>query len=133
MCSVVVLYRLHFFPQLTRLLLDYSNSISLIFLYPLLQSFFHPITSQPLSLTADLLITDHLITFPSLISLFRTSLALLYSHSPCLSPLFFSLSLPLPSLSPSISSIQGHDIRYKGLEFDGWSERHWTLPFLGER
>ena len=28
---------------------------------------------------------------------------------------------------------QAHDIRYKGLEFDGWSERHWTMPFVGER
>ena len=26
-----------------------------------------------------------------------------------------------------------HDIRYKPLEFDGWSERHWTLPFFGSR
>ena len=26
-----------------------------------------------------------------------------------------------------------HDIRYKPLEFDGWRERHWTLPFRGER
>lgn len=26
-----------------------------------------------------------------------------------------------------------HDIRYKPLEFDGWNERHWTLPFAGER
>jgi hypothetical protein len=26
-----------------------------------------------------------------------------------------------------------HDIRYKGIEFDGWKERHWTMPFLGER
>ena len=26
-----------------------------------------------------------------------------------------------------------HDIRYKPLEFDGWSERHWTLPFSGSR
>ena len=25
------------------------------------------------------------------------------------------------------------DIRYKPLEFDGWNERHWTLPFEGER
>ena len=26
-----------------------------------------------------------------------------------------------------------HNIRYKPLEFDGWSERHWTLPFSGSR
>jgi hypothetical protein len=26
-----------------------------------------------------------------------------------------------------------HDIRYKGLEFDGWRELHWTRPFRGER
>ena len=26
-----------------------------------------------------------------------------------------------------------HDIRYKPLEFNGWTERHWTRPFLGER
>lgn len=26
-----------------------------------------------------------------------------------------------------------HDIRYKPLEFDGWSQRHSTLPFVGER
>ena len=26
-----------------------------------------------------------------------------------------------------------HDIRYTPLEFDGWKQRHWTLPFSGER
>jgi tRNA U38,U39,U40 pseudouridine synthase TruA len=26
-----------------------------------------------------------------------------------------------------------HDIRYNGIEFDGWKQRHWTMPFLGER
>jgi hypothetical protein len=26
-----------------------------------------------------------------------------------------------------------HNIRYKPLEFNGWTERHWTLPFNGER
>lgn len=26
-----------------------------------------------------------------------------------------------------------HDIRYNKVEFNGWEERHWTLPFLGER
>mmetsp|Transcript_39981 Transcript_39981/g.83619 ORF Transcript_39981/g.83619 Transcript_39981/m.83619 type:complete len:805 (+) Transcript_39981:175-2589(+) len=25
------------------------------------------------------------------------------------------------------------DIRFKGIEFNGWKERHWTLPFQGER
>lgn len=25
------------------------------------------------------------------------------------------------------------DIRYRPLEFDGWSQRHWTFPFRGER
>lgn len=25
------------------------------------------------------------------------------------------------------------DIRYKGLEFNGWTQRHWTMPFQGER
>eukprot|EP01041_Mallomonas_annulata_P008441 gene8441-17406_t len=25
------------------------------------------------------------------------------------------------------------DIRYRHLEFDGWGQRHWTLPFSGER
>ena len=26
-----------------------------------------------------------------------------------------------------------HDIQYKPIEFDGWAQRHWTLPFVGER
>eukprot|EP00804_Cyclotella_cryptica_P003142 CCRYP_013762-RC/>CCRYP_013762-RC protein AED:0.15 eAED:0.15 QI:123/1/1/1/1/1/5/1764/877 len=26
-----------------------------------------------------------------------------------------------------------NDIRYNPIEFDGWKERHWTLPFKGER
>jgi len=25
------------------------------------------------------------------------------------------------------------DIRYKAIEFNGWKQRHWTLPFHGER
>ena len=25
------------------------------------------------------------------------------------------------------------NIRYRPLEFDGWKQRHWTLPFVGER
>jgi tRNA U38,U39,U40 pseudouridine synthase TruA len=28
---------------------------------------------------------------------------------------------------------QPHDIRYKPIEFNGWKQRHWTLPFKGER
>ena len=26
-----------------------------------------------------------------------------------------------------------HDIRYKAIEFNGWTQRHWTMPFFGER
>jgi hypothetical protein len=26
-----------------------------------------------------------------------------------------------------------HDIRYKAIEFNGWKQRHWTMPFQGER
>ena len=26
-----------------------------------------------------------------------------------------------------------HDIRYNPVQFDGWKQRHWTLPFSGER
>ena len=26
-----------------------------------------------------------------------------------------------------------YDVRYAPFEFDGWKERHWTLPFTGER
>ena len=26
-----------------------------------------------------------------------------------------------------------HDIRYKPLEFNGWTQRHYTKPFVGER
>eukprot|EP00934_Nitzschia_sp_Nitz4_P001340 Nitzschia sp. Nitz4//scaffold165_size50357//31700//36390//NITZ4_007023-RA/size50357-processed-gene-0.9-mRNA-1//1//CDS//3329538138//1340//frame0 len=25
------------------------------------------------------------------------------------------------------------DIRYRAIEFNGWKQRHWTLPFVGER
>ena len=25
------------------------------------------------------------------------------------------------------------DIRYNAIEFNGWKQRHWTLPFMGER
>lgn len=28
---------------------------------------------------------------------------------------------------------EAHSIRYSALEFDGWGQRHWTLPFVGER
>jgi len=26
-----------------------------------------------------------------------------------------------------------HDVRYRPLQFSGWTQRHWTLPFAGER
>ena len=26
-----------------------------------------------------------------------------------------------------------HDIRYIAKDFDGWKQRHWTAPFVGER
>lgn len=26
-----------------------------------------------------------------------------------------------------------HNIRYQAIEFNGWKQRHWTLPFVGER
>jgi tRNA U38,U39,U40 pseudouridine synthase TruA len=26
-----------------------------------------------------------------------------------------------------------HDIRFKAIEFNGWKQRHWTMPFKGER
>lgn len=26
-----------------------------------------------------------------------------------------------------------HDIQYRPLEFDGWRQRHWTLPYTGDR
>jgi hypothetical protein len=26
-----------------------------------------------------------------------------------------------------------HDIRYTPVQFNGWTQRHWTLPFEGER
>lgn len=26
-----------------------------------------------------------------------------------------------------------YDIRYHPMEFNGWAQRHWTLPFEGER
>jgi hypothetical protein len=25
------------------------------------------------------------------------------------------------------------DIRYKAIEFNGWTQRHWTMPFQGEQ
>lgn len=28
---------------------------------------------------------------------------------------------------------QAHDIRYNPIEFNGWTQRHWTKPFTGER
>jgi len=32
-----------------------------------------------------------------------------------------------------VSDHVAHDLRYKPLEFDGWNELHYTLPFVGER
>ena len=26
-----------------------------------------------------------------------------------------------------------YDIQYMPMEFNGWKQRHWTLPFTGER
>jgi hypothetical protein len=26
-----------------------------------------------------------------------------------------------------------HEIRYRALQFDGWKQRHWTQPFVGQR
>jgi hypothetical protein len=28
---------------------------------------------------------------------------------------------------------ESKDIRYKPVEFNGWKQRHWTMPFAGER
>jgi hypothetical protein len=28
---------------------------------------------------------------------------------------------------------EAFDIRYKSIEFNGWKQRHWTMPFVGER
>ena len=25
-----------------------------------------------------------------------------------------------------------HEVRYRAVEFDGWKQVHWTLPFVGE-
>ena len=46
-----------------------------------------------------------------------------------------SLIVGLGDYSGGALVVEGtpHDIRYTPLTFDGWRERHWTLPFEGER
>lgn len=46
-----------------------------------------------------------------------------------------SLIVGLGEYSGGELAVEGavHDIRYKPLEFNGWTQRHWTLPFEGER
>jgi tRNA U38,U39,U40 pseudouridine synthase TruA len=46
-----------------------------------------------------------------------------------------SLIVGLGTYSGGELMVEGekHDIRYKGIEFDGWKQRHWTMPFNGER
>lgn len=46
-----------------------------------------------------------------------------------------SLIVGLGDFSGGELAVEGveHDVRYAPLEFDGWGERHWTLPFNGER
>eukprot|EP00536_Pseudo-nitzschia_multiseries_P002329 jgi/Psemu1/183298/e_gw1.30.169.1 len=46
-----------------------------------------------------------------------------------------SLIVGLGAYSGGELMVEGdkHDIRYKAIEFDGWKQRHWTLPFKGER
>lgn len=46
-----------------------------------------------------------------------------------------SLIVGIGSYSGGELVVEGNrmDIRYKGAEFDGWKQRHWTMPFLGER
>ena len=43
------------------------------------------------------------------------------------------LLTPLVPSRCSIHRPQAHDVRYAPLEFNGWTQRHWTLPFEGER
>lgn len=31
------------------------------------------------------------------------------------------------------SRVEVHNIRYNALLFHGWQQKHWTLPFVGER
>ena len=46
-----------------------------------------------------------------------------------------SLIVSLGRFSGGELGVEGsvHDVRYRPLEFDGWAQRHWTLPFSGER
>lgn len=46
-----------------------------------------------------------------------------------------SLIVALGDFSGGETVVEGaiNDIRYKPLEFNGWTQRHWTLPFSGER
>jgi tRNA U38,U39,U40 pseudouridine synthase TruA len=46
-----------------------------------------------------------------------------------------SLIVGLGTYSGGELMVEGEkcDIRYKAIEFDGWKQRHWTLPFIGER
>ena len=46
-----------------------------------------------------------------------------------------SLIVGLGTYSGGELMVEGikNDIRYKPLQFNGWTERHWTKPFLGER
>ena len=46
-----------------------------------------------------------------------------------------SLIVGLGNYSGGQLGVEGtiHDIQYMPLEFDGWKQRHWTLPFVGER
>jgi hypothetical protein len=46
-----------------------------------------------------------------------------------------SLIVGLGSYSGGELVVEGEqkDIRYRALEFNGWKQRHWTMPFHGER
>ncbi|KAL3934528.1 MAG: hypothetical protein SGBAC_009779, partial [Bacillariaceae sp.] len=46
-----------------------------------------------------------------------------------------SLIVGLGTYSSGELMVEGekHDIRYKAIEFNGWTQRHWTMPFSGER
>lgn len=46
-----------------------------------------------------------------------------------------SLIVGLGTYSGGELMVEGekHDIRYNAIEFNGWKQRHWTLPFNGER
>lgn len=46
-----------------------------------------------------------------------------------------SLIVALGDFSGGELVVEGevNDIRYSPMEFNGWTQRHWTLPFAGER